>query len=273
MWTVELGRTGVRLPNLALGTWNIRDPVAMRKTIQAAVDLGIFHIDTAEIYPGAEEIVGEAIRGIRDRVFLTTKVAPQHATYAGTLAACEGSLRRLGTSYIDLYLLHWLERKTPLEETLRAFQTLLEQGKVRFVGVSNFGVRELLRAQALFQPYALVNDQVEYNLTRRGIERELLPYCREAGITVSGYSPFWEGRIPQRSPRWRGIERIAARYGRSPYQIVLNFLARQRDVILIFKTERIEHLQENVAALEFSLEPEDVAWIETNFPSSAGGSS
>ncbi|GBD09890.1 General stress protein 69 [Candidatus Thermoflexus japonica] len=272
MWTVELGRTGVRLPNLALGTWNIRDPTAMRETIRAAVDLGMFHIDTAEIYPGAEEVVGEAIRGIRDRVFLTTKVAPQHASYSGTLAACEGSLRRLGTSYIDLYLLHWLERNTPLEETLRAFRTLIEQGKVRFVGVSNFGVRELRRAQALFRPYALVNDQVEYNLTHRRIERDLLPYCREAGITVSGYSPFWEGRIPRRSPRWRGLEQIAARYGRSPYQIVLNFLARQRDVILIFKTERIEHLRENIAALDFVLEPEDVAWIEANFPSSAGGS-
>jgi len=237
------------LPNLALGTWNIRDPAAMRETIRAAVDMGIFHIDTAEIYPGAEEIVGEAIRGIREQVFLTTKVAPQHATYAGTLAACERSLRRLGTSHIDLYLLHWLERDTPLEETLRAFRALIEHGKVRFVGVSNFGVRELRRAQALFQPYALVNDQVEYNLTHRRMERDLLPYCREAGITVSGYSPFWEGRIPRRSPRWRGLERIAARYGRSPYSIILNFLARQRDVILIFKTERIEHLRENFAEL------------------------
>ncbi len=266
MWTVELGRTGVRLPVLALGTWNIRDPAAMRETIRAAVDLGAFHIDTAELYPGAEEVVGEAIRGIRERVFLTTKVDPRHATYNGTLAACEGSLRRLGTAYVDLYLLHWLERDTPLEETLRAFRTLLEQGKARFVGVSNFGVRELRRAQAMFHPYALVNDQVEYNLTRRRIERDLLPYCREAGITVSGYSPFWEGRIPRRSPRWRGIERIAARYGRSPHQVILNFLARQRDVILIFKTERIEHLRENIAALDFTLEPEDVAWIEAHFP-------
>ncbi len=266
MWMVELGRTGVRLPVLALGTWNIRDPAAMRETIRAAVDMGVFHIDTAELYPGAEEVVGEAIRGIRERVFLTTKVDPRHATYGGTMAACEGSLRRLGTSYVDLYLLHWLERDTPLEETLQAFRTLLEQGKTRFVGVSNFGVRELRRAQAMFRPYALVNDQVEYNLTRRGIERDLLPYCREVGITVSGYSPFWEGRIPRRSPRWRGIERIAARYGRSPHQVILNFLARQRDVILIFKTERIEHLRENVAALDFTMAPEDVAWIEAHFP-------
>jgi len=272
MWTVALGRTGLQLPNLALGTWNIRDPAAMRETIRAAVDLGVFHIDTAELYPGAEEIVGEAIRDIRGRVFLTTKVDPRRATYAGTLAACEGSLRRLKTDYVDLYLLHWLERGTPLEETLRAFQTLIEQGKVRFAGVSNFGVRDLRRAQALFHPNALVNDQVEYNLTHRRIERDLLPYCREAGITVSGYSPFWEGRLPRRSPRWRGIERIAARYGRSPHAIVLNFLARQRDVILIFKTEQIAHLRENIAALDFTLEPEDVAWIEANFPISSGGS-
>lgn len=266
MKTTPLGRTGIHLPILALGTWNIRDPAAMRETIWAAVDLGVYHIDTAELYPGAEEIVGEAIRGIRERVFLTTKVDPRHATYRGTLAACEGSLRRLKTSFIDLYLLHWLERDTPLEETLRAFQTLIEQGKIRFAGVSNFGVRELRRAQALFQPYSLVNNQVEYNLTHRRIERDLLPYCREVGITVSGYSPFWEGRIPRRSPRWRGIERIAARYGRSPFQIVLNFLARRGEVILIFKTENIEHLRENIAALEFDLDPEDVAWIEAHFP-------
>lgn len=149
MKTTPLGRTGIHLPILALGTWNIRDPAAMRETIWAAVDLGVYHIDTAELYPGAEEIVGEAIRGIRERVFLTTKVDPRHATYRGTLAACEGSLRRLKTSFIDLYLLHWLERDTPLEETLRAFQTLIEQGKIRFAGVSNFGVRELRRAQAL----------------------------------------------------------------------------------------------------------------------------
>lgn len=266
MWTVELGRTGVRLPALALGTWNFRDAARMRATIRAAVDLGVFHIDTAEMYPGAEEVVGAAVRDIRDRVFITSKVHPRNATYRGTLEACERSLRKLGTSYLDLYLLHWLERDTPLEETLRAFQTLLEQGKVRFVGVSNFEVRDLQRAQALIKPHVLVNDQVEYNLTHRHIERDLIPYCREAGITVSGYSPFWEGRVPRRSARWHVIEDIATRYGRTPYQVVLNFLARRRDVILIFKTESIEHLRENVAALDFTLAPEDIARIDSAFP-------
>ncbi|MCS7312252.1 MAG: aldo/keto reductase [Acidobacteria bacterium] len=266
MWTIELGRTGVQLPVLALGTWNFRDAARMGATIRAAVDLGVFHIDTAEMYPGAEEVIGTAVRDIRDRVFITSKVHPRHATYRGTLEACERSLRRLRTSYLDLYLLHWLERDTPLEETLRAFQTLLEQGKVRFVGVSNLDVSDLRRAQALFRPHALVNDQVEYNLTNRRIERDLIPYCREAGLTVSGYSPFWEGRIPRRRPEWRVLQDIATRYGRTPYQVILNFLARQRDVILIFKTESVEHLRENVAALDFVLAPEDVARIDQAFP-------
>jgi diketogulonate reductase-like aldo/keto reductase len=266
MRTVELGRTGLRLPVLALGTWNFRDAARMQATIRAAVDLGVFHIDTAEMYPGAEEIVGAAVRDIRDRVFITSKVHPRHATYRGTLEACEGSLRRLGTSYIDLYLLHWLERDTPLEETLRAFQTLLDQGKVRFVGVSNFEVRDLRRAQAIAGALVLVNDQVEYNLTHRRIERDLLPYCRAAGITVSGYSPFWEGRLPRRNGRWRVLEDIAARYGRTPHAVILNFLARRGDVILIFKTESLEHLRENVAALDFTLAPEDIAQIDRAFP-------
>lgn len=270
MWTVELGRTGVRLPVLALGTWNFRDAVRMQTAIRAAVDLGVFHIDTAEMYPGAEEVVGAAVRDIRDRVFLTSKVHPRNATYRGTLEACERSLRKLGTSYLDLYLLHWLERDTPLEETLRAFQTLREQGKIRFAGVSNFDVRDLRRAQALLGPdlagTLLVNDQVEYNLTHRRVERDLFPYCREAGITVSGYSPFWEGRLPRRSARWRVLADVAARYGKSPYQVVLNFLARSRDVILIFKTESVEHLRDNVAALDFTLAPEDVARVDRAFP-------
>ncbi len=253
-----------QLPKLALGTWAIRDRKSMVETIRKAVELGINHIDTAEMYLSAEETIAQALEGLdREKVFITSKVMPSNASYEGTLEACEGSLRRLGTDYLDLYLLHWWDGSYSLEETFRAFDKLLEQGKVRYVGVSNFDRHLLEQAWGMYPKIA--NDQVKYNLdNHREVIHELLPFASQRNILITGYSPFWQGRIPYDS-RWKTIKDLSSKYGATPFQIILRFLTLQGNVTVIFKTENPEHLLENVKALELELEDEDVALLRELF--------
>ena len=259
--------SGEVVPALGQGTWGMGDDPRRRDAEVAALrlglDLGLTLIDAAEMYAdgAAEEVVGEAIAGRRDEVFLVSKVLPQNASRRGTIAACERSLRRLGTDRLDLYLLHWRGR-TPLAETIDAFATLQREGKIRRWGVSNLDpadMRELVRAAG---GAAVATDQVLYNLTRRGIEFDLLPWCRERGIPVMAYSPIEQGRMLAHP----ALRAIAERRDATPAQVALAWLLRQEGVIAIPKASDAEHVRENHAALTLHLTAEDITDLDRAFP-------
>jgi diketogulonate reductase-like aldo/keto reductase len=249
-------------------------PEAERSAVQAlrtGLDLGMTHIDTAEMYGNgrAEELVSEAIAGRRQEVFLVSKVLPSNASYEGTLRACERSLRRLRTDYLDLYLLHWRGRH-PLGETMRAMQALVSAGKIRYFGVSNFDVADVKQAQAAAPGGRLAANQVLYHLGDRGIERKLIPYCSEQQIAVVGYSPFGHGDFPAPGSRaGRLLHQIAQRHGRTPRQVVLNFLTRQPGVFAIPKASDPSHVRENSGGAGWTLGAEDLDAIEQVFPAPA----
>ena len=266
------GWTGVQVPVIGQGTWMIEGSAdAERRAIdalRAGIDLGLTHIDTAEMYGSgrAEELTGEAIAGRREEVFLASKVLPSNASYDGTLRACERSLKRLGTDRLDLYLLHW-ESNSPISETMRAMEHLIDAGQIRFAGVSNFDVTELGAAQAALRHHKLASNQVLYNLGERGIERKLIPYCQEHGIAVVAYTPFGRSKFPRPgSPGGRVLETIAQRHGRTLRQVILNFLTRLDGVFTIPKASNVEHTRENAGAAGWTLSPEDIAAIEKAFP-------
>jgi len=261
----EFGWTGIQVPLIGQGTWNIEGPrEAERRAVEAlraGLDLGMTHIDTAEMYGNgrAEELVGEAIEGRRDEVFLASKVLPSNASYAGTLRACERSLRRLKTDRIDLYMLHWAGSH-PIEETMRAMQKLIEQGSIRFAGVSNLDVEEL---EPAVKVQRLACDQVLYNMNDRGMERRVLPYCAALRIPVVAYSPFNQGRLPNKPAV---LDEIARRHGKTRRQVVLNFLTRDPIVFTIPKTSHVERVRENAGGAGWELSGEDVAAIDAAFP-------
>lgn len=262
---------GVRMPRLGLGTWDIGVRAGSRGAEVAALrlglDLGMRLIDTAEMYGdgGAEEVVGEAIAGRRDAVFLVTKVLPQHASRTGTIAACERSLRRLRTDRIDLYLLHW-EGEHPLQETLAAFVELRAQGKIRAYGVSNFDVDLCAALRRMPGGEGVIADQVYYSPTRRGIEWDLLPWCRDHAVAVMAYSPLDQGRLALGG----ALARVARRHGATPAQVALAWTIRLPGVAAIPKAARPEHVRDNAGALRLRLTPEDLAEIDREFPPPAG---
>jgi diketogulonate reductase-like aldo/keto reductase len=232
-------------------------------SLRLGLDLGLSLIDTAEMYADGrtEELVGEAIAGRRDEVFLVSKVLPSHATREGTIAACERSLRRLGTDRLDMHLLHW-PGSIPLEETIAGFSELLRVGKIRHWGVSNFDTVDMYELVSLAEGSAVETDQVLYNLSRRGIEKELLPWCREYGLPIMAYSPIEQGRV-LRHPELR---RIAAQHAATPAQIALAWVLRQDLVIAIPKASKPEHVRENRAALDLELTEADLAALDRAFP-------
>ena len=240
---------------------------AMR-ALRVGLDLGMTHIDTAEMYGNgrAEELVGEAIAGRRQEVFLVSKVLPSNASYEGTLRACERSLSRLRTDCLDLYLLHWRGRY-PLGDTMRAMEALASAGKIRFFGVSNFDGADVQEAQGAVTSGRLAANQVLYHLGDRGIERNLIPLCSEREIAVVGYSPFGHGDFPApATPGGRALAQIAQRYGRTPRQVVLNFLTRQAGVFAIPKASDPEHARENSGGAGWTLGSQDIETIEQAFP-------
>jgi diketogulonate reductase-like aldo/keto reductase len=259
---------GERIPALGLGTWHMGEDPAYRETelaaLEAGLDLGLTLIDTAEMYAdgATEELVGDAIAGRRDEVFLVTKVLPSNASHEKTIAACERSLRRLGTDRIDLYLLHW--RGFPrLEETVSAFHELVEAEKIRHWGVSNFDVADL---EELFGvppngPH-VQTDQVLYNLSRRGIELDLLPWCHAHRLPVMAYSPFEQARLLG-DP---ALRRVADRHGVTPAQVALAWVLRRDGVSAIAKAGTRAHVEENRAALELRLTGQDLAELDRAFP-------
>lgn len=258
---------GDSVPILGQGTWgmgerrqNSRDEVA---ALQLGIDLGMTLIDTAEMYGegGAETVVGTAIAGRRDKVFLVSKVYPHNATRQGTVAACERSLKRLETDRIDLYLLHW-RGGTPLAETLEAFEALRREGKIRHWGVSNFDTDDMQELAALPGGEAVAANQVLYNLSRRGIEYDLLPWCRDQRVPVMAYSPIEQGRILRNST----LASVATRRGITPAQIALSWLLRQEGLIVIPKASSLSHVRENREAAVVSLDEQDLTMLEAVFP-------
>lgn len=260
--------SGERVPVLGQGTWTMGESRRSRReeaeALRLGLDLGMTLIDTAEMYAdgGAEEVVAEAIAGRRDEVFLVSKVLPGNASRRGTIEACERSLRRLRTDRIDLYLLHWRGRH-PLAETLEAFAELVRAGKIRYWGVSNFDTDDMEELTGLPGGAAVATNQVLYNLSRRGIEYDLLPWCRERRIPIMAYSPIEQGRILENTV----LRRVAARHGATPAQVALAWLLRQKDVMVIPKAGRPEHVRENRAALDLELTAEDLAELDRAFPS------
>jgi diketogulonate reductase-like aldo/keto reductase len=263
--------SGEEVPALGLGTWRIGDNRSQRAeeiaTLRLGLDLGLTLIDTAEMYGSgrSEELIGEAIVGRRDEVFLVSKVLPSNATRRGTIAACEQSLRYLKTDRIDLYLLHW-PGSVPLQETLQGFEVLMAAGKIRYWGVSNFDLADMEEVVSLPGGAAVATNQVLYNLSRRGIEWDLLPWLRERSIPVMAYSPIEQARL-LRNAR---LNDFARRHGMTAAQVALAWLLRTDDVIVIPKTSHRERLRENVAALEHPLSAEQLAELDRLFPPPKG---
>jgi diketogulonate reductase-like aldo/keto reductase len=258
---------GEKVPVLGQGTWHMAEVRERRQdeiaALRLGLDLGLTLVDTAEMYADgeAERLVGEAIAGRRDEVFLVSKVVPAHATRRGTIEACEASLRRLNTDRIDLYLLHW-RGSAPLWQTVEAFVELRERKRIRYWGVSNFDVMDLLDLSEIPLGRDAQTDQVLYNLARRSPEYQLLPWCRERNLPVMAYSPIEQGRILSH-PAVRGV---AERHECTPAQVALAWVLRQRLVCAIPKSGSSAHVQENAAALGISLQPADLAELNLAFP-------
>ncbi|MEU7479876.1 aldo/keto reductase [Lentzea sp. NPDC042327] len=257
--------SGESIPSLGLGTWHLGESRAARAdevtALRLGLDLGMTLVDTAEMYAdgGAEEVVSEAVEGRRDEVFLVSKVLPRNASAAGTVRACEASLRRLGTDRIDLYLLHWRGR-VPFEQTLDGFAALVEAGKIRHWGVSNFDVADMSELTALSG--FCQTDQILYNLSRRGPEHDLLPWLAERSIPVMAYSPVEQGRL-LRSPV---LAEVARRHDASPAQVALAWVLRRPGVTAIPKSSSPEHVRENAAAVDLDLTVQDLSDLDTAFP-------
>jgi diketogulonate reductase-like aldo/keto reductase len=256
---------GAAIPVLGLGTWKMGEDRARAadevRVVQRALDLGISLIDTAEIYAsgGSERVVGEALKGRRDSVFLVTKVAPSNASRRGTVRACEGSLKRLGTEVVDLYLLHWIGG-TPVAETIEAFESLKAAGKIRAWGVSNFDTDDMEAIPAGAECSA---NQVLYNPQSRGIEFSLIPYCQSHAVPVMAYTPLGQsGRVLKNAV----IAEIAKRHGATPAQVALAWGIRHPGVVTIPKTATLARVEENLGAADLTLTEADLAEIDKAFP-------
>jgi diketogulonate reductase-like aldo/keto reductase len=262
------GRPPSEVSVIGQGTWYIDD--AHRPTAVAAlrhgIDSGMTHIDTAEMYGDAEPVVGAAIAGRRDEVFLVSKVLPSNASRAGVMAACERTLTRLGTDRLDCYLLHW-RGSHPLEETFAGFEQLREQGKIRSWGVSNFDVDDLEEAWRSGGEGHLACNQVLYHLEERAIEHAVLPWCERQGVAVVAYSPFGHDRFPDlRTPGGRVLEQIAAEHGASARQVALRFLVRRPAVFAIPKASTVAHADDNAGAGALKLSTAELDRIDAAFP-------
>jgi len=265
-----------QVPVVGQGTWQMaegRHNATEVAALRAGIARGLTHIDTAELYGSgaAESLFAEAISGIPRRdLFIVSKVLPHNASRAGTLRACEQSLKRLGTDYLDVYLLHW-RGGVPLAETLGALEELVDQGKIRALGVSNFDVADLEEARPLLRKHPIACNQVLYHLGERHIDTDVVAYCAKHDIAVVGYSPFGHGRFP--SPTRAGghaLAAVAARHHATPRQVALAFLVRTAPLFTIPKAGTVAHAEENAGALGVSLSADDVAEIDAAFPVRAG---
>lgn len=266
------GSTGVEVPVVGLGTWQMEadDRASAVKALRRGIDLGLTHVDTAELYGNGlveEEIVAKAIAGRRDDVFLVSKVLPANASRKGTIQACESSLKKLRTDRLDCYLLHWAGPH-PLEDTIAAFDELVAAGKIVRWGVSNFDVPELDAALAIAGENRIACNQVRYDVQERHIEHAVLPWCAKHRVALVGYSPFGSsGGFPgPRSAGGKALAEIAAKRGVSPRAIALAFLVREPGTFTVPKTSSAAHVEENAAALDLVLTKREIAAIDAAFP-------
>ena len=263
---------GEAVPAFGQGTWHMGETRTRfadeAAALKLGIDLGVTLIDTAEMYGNgvAEEIVAEAAKGRRDKLFIVSKVLPYNASQRGAVEACERSLKRLKTDRIDLYLLHW-RGSYPFAETLAAFDKLTQQGKIRHHGVSNFDRRDMEEWVKIAGGDTVASNQILYNLTRRGPEWEVIPWCRQHGISIMAYSPIEQGRMLGHP----GLAEVAARHdGATPAQVALAWLLRRDGMIVIPKAGKKEHVRENVGALELPLTDQDLADLDKAFPPPKG---
>jgi len=273
-----LGRSNVKIPVLGLGTWgigglstkNVTHDDDDTKALVLGLELGMQFIDTAEMYASghAEEVVAKAIENRRESVFLATKVSPEHFSSENVPKACDASLRRLRTEYIDLYQAHWPNPRIPISETMKAMERLVRDGKVRFIGVSNFSVEQTRQAQAALSAVDVASNQVEYSLLDRSIEDNLLPYSEKEHITIIAYSPLARGQIAMwsiREDRWRALDEIAARFRKTRSQVALNWLISKKAVVAIPKSANPTHLKENLGGQGWTMQPEDFEALDRAF--------
>jgi len=259
--------SGRAIPVFGVGTWRMGESARVRadevKAVRAAIERGITLIDTAEMYGDgeAESIVADAMGPRRDELFIVSKVLPHNASRRGTIAACERSLKRLKTDRIDLYLLHW-RGGNPLADTVAAFRELKAAGKILDWGVSNFDIDDMRELSSLDADRECATNQVLYNLTRRGIEFDLVPFCRERGIPVMAYSPLEQARMLGDA----ALKTVAQRRNATPAQVALAWLMRQPGIVTIPKATSLTHLDENIAALNLELTAEDIATLDARFP-------
>ncbi|AQQ17937.1 MULTISPECIES: aldo/keto reductase [Burkholderia] len=257
---------GETIPKLGLGTWEMGERPARRAdeiaALREGIELGMTLVDTAEMYgDGAtEELVGDALAGLRDDVFLVSKVYPHHASRRGVVAACDASLKRLRTDRVDLYLLHW-RGSVPLEETVAGFDALQRAGKIRHWGVSNFDTADMAELVDEAGGGACATNQILYNIARRGPEFDLLPWLADHRIPAMAYSPVDHGRLPKRSP----LDEIARLRGVSVTRVALAWVLAQPGVFAIPKASRIEHVRDNRAALDFVLSNDERAQLDAYF--------
>jgi diketogulonate reductase-like aldo/keto reductase len=269
----KFGWTNVDVSVIGQGTWLIEnDDSSSIKTLQIGLDLGMTHIDTAEMYGNgkAEELVSQAI-AVRKRedIFLASKVLPSNASFEGTIKSCKNSLKRLKTDYLDLYMLHWPSAYHSISDTMKAMEKLVKDNLIRFIGVSNFDLKELQQAEQSLENEHIACNQVLYHLGYRAIEKRIILYCKSKGIAVVGYSPFGHGNFPsQNRIEGKVLAKIANRHGRTPRQIALNFLSLHSNMFTIPKTSHPERARENSKSVDtdWSLTDKDMEEINRAFP-------
>jgi diketogulonate reductase-like aldo/keto reductase len=264
----QFGSNGPRVPVIGQGTWYIDggDRATAVAALRRGADLGMTHIDTAEMYGDAELVVAEAIAGRRDDIFLVSKVLPSNASRRGTITACERSLKRLKTDRLDCYLLHW-RGSVPLAETVAAFEALVAAGKIRSWGVSNFDTDDLDEMLDIAGEGSIACNQVLYHLQERAIEHAVIPWCEQHGVAVVAYSPFGHNDFP--SPRSRPgqvLQAIAEAHRATPRQVALSFLTRRPSLFAIPKTSTPDHAADNAAAGDLTLSDNEIAAIDQAFP-------
>lgn len=268
MLTRSFGDTGVDVSVIGQGTWQMdgRDDAGAIAALRRGLDLGMTHIDTAEMYGEAEPLVARAIEGRRDEVYLVSKVLPSNASRAGTIGACERSLKRLNTDRLDCYLLHW-RGGIPLQETFAAFEDLQRAGKIRSWGVSNFDVDDLDEALAISGEGRIACNQVLYHLEQRAIDHAVIPWCEKHGVAVVAYSPFGNGHfVSASSPGGRILREIADAHGATARQVALAFLTRRESVFAIPKASDPDHAADNAAAGDLRLSASESERIDKAFP-------
>jgi len=273
----ELGRSGQKIPVLGLGTWGIgglstryvgEDDESVR-ALRLGLELEMRFIDTAETYARghSEEIVAKAVKSQRDKVFIATKVSPEHLHYDDVAKSCESSLKRLETNYVDLYQVHWPNPSIPIAETMKAMEHLVAEGKIHHVGVSNFSVQQTREAQQALSRTSLASNQVEYSLLDRSIEPDLLPYSEKEHITIVAYTPIAKGKISQggRGESWRVLDQVVSKYNRTRIQVALNWLFAEQPVVAIPKAASLDHIKENAGAVGWQMSKEDLERLDEAF--------